>query len=92
MLFHIFCIRHRNICLTFAFCTLLSSSLPLKILSLSCRRSCRGCSEAHRKLGVQLYWEYIGSKIVGDVKIALYCQRSVSLLCDGEFLVENKAI
>ena len=88
MLFHIFCIRHRNICLTFAFWTLAVIISPTENFnnrrrrSLSCRHSCRGSSEAYWKLGVELYCECISSKIVGDVKMALYCQRSVS--CDGD--------
>ena len=68
-----------NVCLEFAFCT--SNVIvppPLRILTaydarlLSWLGSRRATLEVHRKWGVGLYCENIGSKIVYGVKIALY--------------------
>lgn len=43
-------------------------------------------------MGVGLHCENVGSKIVGDGKIVLYCERSVFVLRFDKFFVENKGI
>ena len=52
----------------------------------------RASLEVHQKLGVGFYCENVSSKIIGDIKIALYYERSVFVPRYGKFFVENTGL
>ena len=58
--------------------------------SLSCHRSRRARLEVYWNLAVILYCQNICAKIISDVKIAPYSQRTMFVHCEGKFLLRVK--